>query len=342
MKIQNYKIDQFCTNLMPEIPAILIYGQDYGLISERSNSIINSFFQNTNNNNLPYNIIDFECNNIISKPEILKTEAQSISLLNNKKIIRIKDANDSLDNVMEEYLLTPPHSCLLLLLSENLSPRSKIRKFFELHKYAVIIPCYSDEKKNILTIIETMLKKEKIDIDSNGKQLLANYLGIDRLVTKMEIEKAIIYAGKDKILTHEDISSFLSDQTAISIDELYDLSLLGDIKNAYRVLNRIQNEGITAIQILRSFIRQLQYLYSIKNNISINKNINHVIDNFKPPIYFKRKNNFKSHAEKWSCTKIQKALKILESAEISCKQPKSNQDIIAKHTILSIGLINKI
>ena len=191
-------------------------------------------------------------------------------------------------------------------------------------------------------MIETILKKEKIDIDTNGKQLLANYLGIDRLVTKMEIEKAIIYAGKDKILTHEDISSFLSDQAAISIDALYDLSLLGDIKNAYRVLNRIQNEGITAIQILRSFIRQLQYLYSIKNNISINKNINHVIDNFKPPIYFKRKNNFKSHAEKWSCTKIQKALKILESAEISCKQPKSNQDIIAKHTILSIGLINKI
>ena len=31
-----------------------------------------------------------------------------------------------------------------------------------------------------------------------GIQLFANYLGIDRLITKAEIEKAILYAGKEK------------------------------------------------------------------------------------------------------------------------------------------------
>lgn len=341
MKIQNYKIDQFCNNFMPETPAILIYGQDYGLICERSDSIINSFFKDINNS-YSDNIIDFDGNSIASKPEVLETEAQSISLLNKKKVIRIKDANDSLSNVMEEYLLSPNNSCLILLLSENLNPRSKIRKFFELHKNAIIIPCYSDEKKNILAIIESMLNKENINIDFEGKQLLANYLGIDRLVTKNEIEKAILYAGKEKRLTSEDIASFLSDQAAISIDELYDLSLLGDNQNAYRMLNRLQNEGVTAIQIIRSFIRQLQNLYSIKDAMSFNSNINQILDNFKPPIYFKRKNNIKLHAEKWAKIKIKKGLNILQNAEISCKQPKSNPQIITKQAVLSIGLLSKL
>ena len=58
MKIQNYKIDQYCKDLLPETPAILLYGQDYGLISERSSIIINSFFKNTKNQHNSLNIID--------------------------------------------------------------------------------------------------------------------------------------------------------------------------------------------------------------------------------------------------------------------------------------------
>ena len=340
MKIQNYKIDQFCKDQNPNTPAILLYGQDYGLISERSSLIIKNFFKNMNHAINSINIIDLELNAIISNPEFLDIEASSISILNNKKIIRIKDATDSLSKIIEEYLLTPHKDCLIIILSENLSPRSKLRKFFETHKEATILPCYNDDKKNILNIIENMFEKESIYIDKEGKELLANYLGIDRLITRSEIEKAILYAGKNKKLTLNDVSVFLSDQAAMSIDALYDFSLAGDIKNAYRVLNRVQNEGISAIQIIRTFIRQIQGLYSIHHSLALNSNINFVIDNFKPPIYFKRKASIKIHIERWSLKKINKALLLLENAEISCKLPKSNPNIVAKQAILSIGLIS--
>ncbi len=340
MKIQNYKIDQFCKDQNPNTPAILLYGQDYGLISERSALIINNFFKKINHEINSINIIDLELNAIISNPECLDIEASSISLLNNKKIIRIKDATDSLSNIIEGYLLKPHKDCLIIILSENLSPRSKLRKFFETHKEATILPCYNDDKKNILNIIENMLEKESIGIDTESKELLANYLGIDRLITRSEIEKAILYAGKNKKLTLNDVSVFLSDQASMNIDALYDFSLAGDIKNAYRVLNRVQNEGISAIQIIRTFIRQIQGLYSIHHSLVLNSNINFVLDNFKPPIYFKRKASIKIHVERWSLKKINKALLLLENAEISCKLPKSNPNIVAKQAILSIGLIS--
>jgi len=341
MKIQNYKIDQYCKDLTPKAPAILLYGQDYGLMSERSSLIINSFFSNINGGITSLNIIDLAATSILSNPESLEMEASSISLLNNKKVIRIKDAADSSYKVLENYLFKPYQDCLVIALSENLSPRSKLRKLFEDHNEAVVLPCYSDEQKNILNLIESSLKTEGIKIDDESKRLLANYLGIDRLITKAEIEKAILYAVKLKKLQIDDISAFLSDQASINIDNLYDLSLGGDIENAYRVLYRIQKEGIPAIQIIRSFIRQMQNLSSILYSLSLNANINNVLDSFKPPIYFKRKAYIKEHAAKWSLTKINKALLLLESAEVSCKLPKSNPNIITKQAILSIGLIGK-
>ena len=85
----------------------------------------------------------------------------------------------------------------------------------------------------------------------------------------------------------------------------------------------------------------MQNLYTIIHALSFSSNINSIIDIFRPPIYFKRKDNIKGHTQKWSLDKLNKALLLLESAEISCKSPKSNPSIITKQAILSIGLISK-
>jgi len=341
MKIQNFKIDQYCKNLSPIAPAILLYGQDYGLISERSSLIIDSFLNNVGKKQNSLNIIDLSNSNLLLHPESLEMEVSSISLLSKKKIVRIKDASDALLKIIDDYFIYSHPDCLIILISDALSPRSKIRKFFESHNDAVVLPCYNDDKKDILNLINSSLNKENIFIEEQGIQLFANYLGIDRLTTKAEIEKAILYAGKEKKLNANDIGSFISDQASLGIDELYDYSLNGDLEEAYRVLTRIQKEGVPSIQIIRSFIRQMQSLYSIIHALSFGNNINSVLNSFKPPIYFKRKDNIKGHAQKWSLGKLNKALLLLESAEISCKLPKSNPNIITKQAILSLGLIGK-
>ena len=102
---------------------------------------------------------------------------------------------------------------------------------------------------------------------------------------------------------------------------------------------QLQNEGISTIQILRAFTRQLQTLYSIKERLLVKNDINFVLDNFKPPIYFKRKDNIKLQAKEWSVSKIKEALKMIEDAEIRCKSLKSSPEIIIKHTILNIGML---
>ena len=333
MKIKNYEIDKFCSNFNADHQAILIYGEDYGLKNERAEAIIKNYLDNSNN------IVELDIKSLISNPEVLSDELSSISLLADKKVIKIRDANDKISSIIENNINHTSKDCLLILISETLSPRSKLRLLFEQHKDAIILPCYSDTYTNIMNIIDNMFNNENIKIDINAKKLLANYLGVDRLVTKAEIEKAILYSGTSKELSLKDVSSFLSDQSSINIDKLYDLVLIGNIKKAYKILVQLQNEGISAIQILRAFTRQLQNLYSIKESVLLKNDINFVLDNFKPPIYFKRKDNIKLHANKWSFPMIKEALKMIANAEINCKSLKSNPEIITKHTILNICML---
>ena len=333
MKIKNYEIDKFCLNFNADHQAILIYGEDYGLKNERAGAIIKSYLDHSNN------VVDLDIKSLITNPEVLTDELSSISLLADKKVIKIRDASDKISSIIEKNISLASKDCLLILISEALSPRSKLRLLFEQHKDAVILPCYSDTSSNIMNIIDNMFNNENIKIDISAKKLLANYLGVDRLVTKAESEKAILYSGTSKELSLKDVSSFLSDQASINIDKLYDLILIGNIKKAYKILIQLQNEGISAIQILRAFTRQLQNLYNIKERVLLKKDINFVLDNFKPPIYFKRKDNIKLQTKEWTFPMIKQALKMIEDAEINCKSLKSSPEIIIKHIILNIGML---
>ena len=91
MKIQNFKIDQYCKNLSPIAPAVLLYGQDYGLISERSSLIINSFLYNIENKDINYTdtVTSKGAYNIL-EDEVISTLASNVAIESQIAIIAAK------------------------------------------------------------------------------------------------------------------------------------------------------------------------------------------------------------------------------------------------------------
>jgi len=130
MKIQNYKIDNYCKNFKDNPAAILIYGADYGLINERTNLIVNNFLNTENNNDPKLNIINIEASQLLNDPEFLEIETKSLSLIANKKLIKIRSSNDKIVEIVSKYLLNPENTCIILLIAENLNPKSKLRLYF--------------------------------------------------------------------------------------------------------------------------------------------------------------------------------------------------------------------
>ncbi len=86
------------------------------------------------------------------------------------------------------------------------------------------------------------------------------------------------------------------------------------------------------------FIRQLQNLLALKT-LSQHNNIDFAINSFKPPIFFKRKQNIKKQLLSLTENKIEKILNLLSSAEVYCKSAKASPNLIIKQTILTMSII---
>ena len=339
MKVHNSQINDFINKVNSNYGAILVYGTDYGLICEKVNDLVKSYFKNINSDDVSHNVVEIDSQELNKEPRLLAEESQSISLLSSKKIIKINNITDSIKKVISSYLEKPGEDCLVLLQGNSFSPSSAIRKFFEDHDTAKIIACYSDDSQNIEIMITNMLKKENISIDIDAKKALIERLGLDRLVTKTEIEKAILFAGEGGNLNYKDTISFVGDQTLINLEKLSDTTFLGDLKSTFSILLRLEKDNTSSVEIIRVLLRQLHNLLRIKISTMSGLNIETVINSFKPPIYFKRKPNIYKHNKSWSPKKINRALSMLYKTEMECKKSGAIQKTLVRQVILGLCLL---
>ena len=339
MKVHNSQINDFINKVNSNYGAILVYGTDYGLICEKVNDLVKSYFKNINSNDVSHNVVEINSQELIKEPRLLVEESQSISLLSSKKIIKINNVTDSIKKVISSYLEKPGEDCLVLLQGNSFSPSSAIRKFFEDHDTAKIIACYSDDSQNIEIMITNMLKKENISIDIDAKKALIERLGLDRLVTKTEIEKAILFAGEGGNLNYKDTISFVGDQTLINLEKLSDTTFLGDLKSTFSILLRLEKDNTSSVEIIRVLLRQLHNLLRIKISTMSGLNLETVINSFRPPIYFKRKPNIYKQNKSWSSKKINRALSMLYKTEIECKKSGAIQKTLVRQVILGLCLL---
>ena len=78
---------------------------------------------------------------------------------------------------------------MLIIFSEILEKKSKLRNFFEANKKTICIPCYLDSEKDMGIIAQSELKKKNIVLPQEAINLLVEKSNSDRNNLRNEIEK---------------------------------------------------------------------------------------------------------------------------------------------------------
>ena len=114
MQIKAYDIENFIKSIHTEIPPkiTILYGQDLGLIEERTRILIKKFF-----NNNTQDITEFYSDDLKKDESLLTTAAYTYSMLqeNNKKVILIKEGKDSLTPILNNYLKKIDKDTLIII-----------------------------------------------------------------------------------------------------------------------------------------------------------------------------------------------------------------------------------
>jgi len=335
MKLQAREVESFVKKPPKNICAVLLYGPDEGLMRERANIFTQNIVPDLKD---PFNIVDMTGAQIQDNSSMLSDELLSISMLGDKKVIKLREANDKSSSIIKEAIdkLTPDCN-FLIVESDDLSPRSTLRLLFESSDNIAAIPCYVEDERDLGRLISTALNEAGYRINSDAiNYMAANVVG-DRAIARSEIEKLITYMGDEKGVTLEDVQACIGNSADLSLNDIAKYVASGNFSEADRILGHVLQEGTSAVAILRSMQNYFNRVLLTKARIEQGDNLDSAIKKLKPAIFFKEKPMFESCVRNWSISAISSALNIIISAEAQCKQTASMPDTICGRVILVLS-----
>jgi len=307
---------------------ILFYGKNEGLKNEAISILIKD--KNSISNYEEKEILDSE-NNFIET--IL-----SKSLFDPQKFIVIKRATDKILKIIENLHQKNLEDTTIILISESLEKKSKLRSFFEKEKRLVCIPFYPDNEQTLSKLAYNFLRDKKISISPSNINLIVNKCSGDRETLNNELQKIEIFSINERKINSEHISKLINLNENHSISELIDSCLAQNKKKIIGILNENNFSNEDCIMITRSFIIKAKKLLTLSKTFEANKNIDLTISSAKPPIFWKEKEITKQQIYKWKSESIKKLIYKLSETELQIKKNINNSINIITDFILSQSL----
>ena len=304
---------------------ILFYGKNEGLKNDAQNIL------NKDKNN----ILSYDEKEILDNVNNFIENILSKSLFEQQKFIIIKRATDKILNIIENMHQRDLQDTTIILNSESLEKKSKLRSFFEKNKSLTCVPFYPDNNQTLSKLAYNYLRKKKISISSSNINLIVNKCGGDRKTLINELQKIELFSKNGKQINSDNISKLINLNDNHNISELIDNCLAQNKRKIISILNENNFSNEDCIMITRSFIIKAKKLLALSKAFEINKNIDLTISSAKPPIFWKEKEITKQQIYNWKPKNIKKLIFALSETELQIKKNINNSINLITDFILS-------
>ena len=175
--------------------------------------------------------------------------------------------------------------------------RSKLRDYFEKSKIYGSVPCYADNSITIQRIIQEELKGF-LGVSSSNLNIILESCNNDRTKVYNEIEKIKSFF-QDKKINSESLIQLVNSPKTDDFNELKDAAIKGNKPVTNKLLNTtIIDQDKSAYYLSLINHRLLRLIDILKNKRE--KNIESIINNIKPPICWKDKQNIVDKSKVWN------------------------------------------
>ena len=284
---------------------ILMYGKNEGLKNEYLNLILKN----------SKNISNLDEKEVLENSISFLESALSKSLFENEKIIIIKRATDKILKIIEEIESRNIEDLNIIINSENLEKKSKLRSFFEKSKNHLCIPFYPDNEQSLSKICLNYFQAKKIPISQSSINLIVSKCNGDRGILSNELKKIELFSINKKKISKDEIVKL------INLLEDHDISVLIDnclAKNE----NNFSNED--SILIIKIFLNKIKKILKLSSEFEKNQNIDVTINSSKPPIFWKDKEITKQQIYKWKPKDLKDLIYKTNEIELHIKKNLNN------------------
>jgi DNA polymerase-3 subunit delta len=315
MIIKSYEVKKNKLNLF-KYNFFLLYGENLGLKKDIRKFIKSGIDKKDSN----VEILFLYESEILDNEENFYNFIYSGSLFSNKKIITIYEATDKIIKKISDIYDKYPDNVFLIIFSEILEKKSKLRNFFETNKKTICIPCYLDNERDLRVIALSELKKNNIMLSQETVNLLIEKSNSDRNNLRNEIKKIHSYSLNNKKLELNDIKSLLNFSGDYKSDIFVNVCLCGNIKQYKKIISELYVNTVNQILLLRILSNKIQRLLKIKAEKSKSDNVDNLINTTKPAIFWKEKPLVKKQLSIWSLNNLKKMIGEINNTELLCKK----------------------
>ena len=255
------------------------------------------------------------------------------SLFENEKFIIIKRATDKIVKILDQ-LKNKKIDDKIIICSENLEKKSKLRGLFEKEKKYICVAFYPDNEQTLIKFAYNYLKNKKILVSSSSINVLINKCNGDRATLLSELEKIELFAMTGNKVTLDVISKLSNLIENQSISSLIDNCLAKNKKKIVNILNENSFGNEDSILIVRTFLNKSKKLLNLSEEFEKNRNIDLTISSAKPPVFWKDKDITKNQIIKWKPKNIKKLIYKLSEIELQIKKNLSNPIDLIRDFIL--------
>ena len=256
-------------------------------------------------------------------------------LFENEKIIIINRATDKMLKIIEELINRNITNLKIIINSDNLDKKSKLRSFFEKNKKLICVAFYPDNIITLSKIIQSFLREKNISISQSNINLIANKCNGDRGVLINELNKIDYFLMTNKKLNTENLMKLINLIENYSISELIDNCLAKNKIKTMAILNENNFTNEDCIIITRTFLQKIKRLKKLSSEFKKNNDLDKTIALTKPPIFWKDKEIIKQQINKWKTKQIDELIYDIGDIELQIKKNINNSINLISDFILN-------
>jgi DNA polymerase III subunit delta len=312
----------------------LIFGPDSGLVRERAQALIGRAVDNPDD---PFALARLEGDSLADTPDRLVEEAHTIPLFGGRRAVWVRSGGRSFVAAVEKLIVAPPAAdCRVVIEAGDLGRTAPLRTMCERAAVVAAIACYPDAERDLGRLIDEAMREAKLSIAPEARALLISSLGGDRLASRSELRKLVLYAGNAGHVDVEDVLAVVADAAALAFDGIADAAFAGQARDVEQQFAKARAAGTPASVIVGNALRYGAQLHRARLEIEAGTAPGEVLRSMR--VNFRREKLVESALHNWTSGRIEQAIALFADAALETRRRTDLADAIASRALLSTAM----
>ena len=227
--IKKSDVERFVAAPPDHLFLFLLHGADAGLVRESALRLVG---RRVDDRHDPFQFVELSGDAVAADPLTLIDEANTAPLFGGRRALLVEAGAKSIAEAIEMLLRAPPVDCSVIVTAGALRKDAPLRKLVESSKLGAALDCAPDSDADVAALIERSLAEASLAIAPEARALLQAALGEDRLMSRAELQKLLLYMDGRERIEAADVAEIVAHASSIAMDAATLEAFSGDMRGA--------------------------------------------------------------------------------------------------------------